>query len=137
MEDQEDILPSVKYDVPKKNDNHFRVDFPVYLEPGLHLVEITRTTSITILHFNVTNTTLTIPDFQKQQFYVNYVSEIRGVVLTKNSSAYVATGTKVTFVLSINEGSNMNIYISEDYSLFNGGATTNKVFDLKTGNSLL
>lgn len=130
---EEDILPSVKYDLPQNNKGTFWTAYPVYLEPGSHLVEITRTSVIPVLHFNETNTTLTISDAQKQQFYINSVSKIQNVLFTKNSSDFVPIGTIVDFVLSIHEGSSMNIHISEDHSLLNG-SKINKVIDLTTGN---
>ena len=135
IEEKEYIKPSVEYDIPQNNDSSFRVDFPVYLEPGFHMVKVTRTSVIPVLHFTETETTLTITDVQTQQFHVYSMSKIRGVEFAKDTAAIIPTGTNVTFTLSINEGNDMKIHISEDYSLFEG-ITTNKAFDLRIGNIL-
>ena len=126
-----EFLPSVEFELPPTENVSFRYHYPIYLEPGMHSVEVTQTSVISILNFNEAGN-LTIPNTQKQEFYIEIVSKIRDVELTKNSTTFVAIGTTVTIRLMIGHGSSMDIHFSEVYNRVDG-IVNQSTFHLTTG----
>lgn len=127
-----EYMPSYEVSLPPSRNITFRYQYPAYLEPGNHLIEVTQTSNISVHEFKHLNYSdighLKYLDIQNQRFYIDVLNEI-GDVNFFCTKKIVPINTLVHFYLKVGRGSDMAIHFNEEYTLVNGTVQTT-TFDL-------